>query len=96
MPLSSGFGILDKIEQENPDIIVLDIKLIDDDGLELLQAVKNRLKNMPVGLCTAYEPFKDDMNSIAADFYIVKSHDLTELKRSTALTLGKYREIKGQ
>ena len=30
---------------------------------------------MPVVLCTAYDTFKEDMKSIAADFYVIKSFD---------------------
>jgi len=32
-------------------------------------------------------PFKEDMKSIEADFYVVKSYDLTELKEKIAKTL---------
>jgi hypothetical protein len=35
---------------------------------------------MPVVLNSAYERYKDDCRSIAADYYVVKSADLTELK----------------
>jgi CheY-like chemotaxis protein len=30
-------------------------------------------------LCTAYDSFQHDLKSIAADYYVVKSVDLTEL-----------------
>ena len=83
----SGFSVIDKIEKEKHDIIILDIKLNDSNGLDILSALKSRFRQMPVGLCTAYEPFKGDMKSIAADFYVVKSHDLTELKQNIASTL---------
>ena len=45
---------------------------------------------MPVGLCTAYDTFKDDIKSVAADFYVVRSSDLTELKNNIAKTLNVY------
>ncbi len=45
---------------------------------------------MPVGLCTAYDTFKDDIKSVAADFYVVKSSDLDELKNRIATTLHVY------
>ena len=78
----SGYKLMERIDEEKPDLIVLDIKMVDYNGLELLQDIRNKHYNMPVVLCTAYDTFKEDMKSIAADFYVIKSFDLTELKRA--------------
>lgn len=85
--VSNGFRLLEKIEKERPDLVVLDIRLRDYDGLDLLQKIKNSFYHIPVGLCTAYDTYKDDIKSVAADFYVVKSSDLDELKNSIARTL---------
>jgi DNA-binding response OmpR family regulator len=76
----SGFKLLERIESEKPDLIVLDIKMVDYNGLDLLQDIRNKFYDLPVILCTAYDTFKEDMKSIAADYYVIKSFDLTELK----------------
>jgi len=83
----SGFKLLDRIEQEKPDLVVLDIKMVDYNGLDLLQDIRNKYYNLPVVLCTAYDTFKEDMKSIAADYYVIKSFDLTELKSRIAMAL---------
>jgi len=83
----SGYMLLDRIEEEGPDLGVLDIKMIDYNGLDLLQDIRNKFYNLPVVLCTAYDTFKEDMKSIAADFYVIKSFDLTELKNKIAMAL---------
>ena len=83
----SGQGLLEKIEEENPDLVVLDIKMVDYNGLDLLQDIRNKFYNLPVVLCTAYDTFKEDMKSIAADFYVIKSFDLTELKNKISMAL---------
>ena len=83
----SGYQLIEKIEDEKPDLIVLDIKMVDYNGLDLLQDIRNKFYNMPVVLCTAYDTFKEDMKSIAADFYVIKSFDLTELKNKIAMAL---------
>lgn len=90
--ISNGFRLLEKIDRERPDLVVLDIRLREYDGLDLLQSIKNRFYHIPVGLCTAYDTYKDDMKSIAADFYVVKSSDLDELKKSIAKTLHVYNQ----
>jgi len=83
----SGLKLLERIEQEKPDLVVLDIKMVDYNGLDLLQDIRNKYYNLPVVLCTAYDTFKEDMKSIAADYYVIKSFDLAELKTRIALAL---------
>ncbi len=83
----SGYQLLETIEDEKPDLVVLDIKMIDYNGLDLLQDIRNKFYNLPVVLCTAYDTFKEDMKSIAADFYVIKSFDLTELKSKITMAL---------
>jgi DNA-binding response OmpR family regulator len=78
--LGDGSKLLEVIEQKRPDLIVLDLKLGEYDGLDILQDIRNRNYDMPVILCTAYPHFKQDLRSIAADYYVVKNSDLTELK----------------
>ena len=83
----SGNKLLERIEEEKPSLIILDIRMVDYDGLDLLQDIRNRFYDLPVILSTAYDTFKEDMKSIAADFYVVKSFDLTELKKKVATAL---------
>jgi len=84
---SSGHMLMEKIEAEKPDLVVLDIKMVDYNGLDLLQDIRNRFYDLPVVLCTAYDTFKEDMKSIAADFYVIKSFDLTDLNNKIAIAL---------
>ncbi len=83
----SGYKILERIEQEKPNLVVLDIKMVDYNGLDILQDIRNKYYDLPVILCTAYDTFKEDMKSIAADFYVIKSFDLTELKNKVKMAL---------
>ena len=80
LTLESGDALLERISLCRPDVVVLDIKLGQWDGLDLLQDIRKNFYNMPVILCTAYETFKSDLRSIAADYYVTKSYDLSELK----------------
>ncbi|MBN1103796.1 MAG: response regulator [Deltaproteobacteria bacterium] len=83
----SGYKLMERIEEEKPDLVVLDIKMVDYNGLDLLQDIRNKYYDLPVVLCTAYDTFKEDMKSIAADYYVIKSFDLTELKSKIAMAL---------
>jgi len=90
--VSTGFKVIEKIESENPDLVVLDIKLREYNGLEILQDIKKRFQDLPVGICSAYDTFKGDIKSVAADFYVVRSFDLTELKNCIADALAPSRK----
>jgi len=70
----------EKLLTEEFDLIVLDIKLKNESGLDLLQKIVKERHNLPVILCTAFSCYKDDFSAWLADGYIVKSSDLQELK----------------
>lgn len=84
---ADGYELMERIQNEKPDLIILDIKMVDYNGLDLLQEIRSKFYNLPVVLCTAYDTFKEDIKSIAADFYVIKSFDLTELKKKIAMAL---------
>ncbi len=84
---TDGHKMVERIDKEKPDLIILDIKMVDYNGLDLLQEIRNKFYNLPVILCTAYDSFKDDIKAIAADFYVIKSFDLTELKKKIVTAL---------
>ena len=77
---NSGNRLAEQIEHERPHLVILDIRMVDYDGLDLLQDIRTRFHDLPVILATAYDSYKEDRRSIAADYYVVKSFDLTELK----------------
>ncbi len=84
---SSGHGLIEMIEQEKPDLVVLDIKMAEHDGLDLLRVIRKEFYNIPVILCSAYSSYRGDLKSIAADYYVVKSADLNELKQKIKMAL---------
>lgn len=82
-----GRDLVGRIEREHPNLVILDIKMAGFNGLDLLQEIRNRFYDLPVILCSAYDSFRRDIKSIAADFYVVKSSDLTQLKKTIARAL---------
>jgi DNA-binding response OmpR family regulator len=82
--------ILELLDREKPQVIILDIRLGPDrSGLDLLQLIRGRDTQVPVILSTAYDSFQHDLKSIAADYYVVKSVDLGELKNKVRLALAR-------
>ncbi len=82
-----GKKVLGLIDTVQPSAVVLDIRMEDCDGLDLLQEIRNAHPDLPVILNTAYDSYREDVKSVAADHYVVKSYDLMELKAKLALVL---------
>ncbi len=76
----SGGEALEMVEKNSYDLVVLDIGMPEMDGLEALGKMLSIDKKLPIILNTAYPSYKDNFMSWAANAYIVKSSDLTELK----------------
>jgi len=76
----NGKECLRKLDEENPDLVILDIRMPVMDGIETLGKIINKKKDIPVILNTAYSSYKDDFMTWAAEAYVVKSYDLAELK----------------
>ena len=68
------------LEQCDPDLVVLDIRLEGMDGIDCLRSIMETRRDLPVILNSAYSTYKQDFASWMADAYVVKSSDLTELK----------------
>ncbi len=77
---SNGKEALEKVQEQLPDIIIMDINMPKMDGIETMGRVLSKNKEIPVIINTAYSNYKDSFMSWAADAYIVKSSDLSELK----------------
>ncbi len=80
---------IEKLHQSPFDLVVLDIKLKNENGIELLQKLVRERHEMPVILCSAFSCYKDDFSAWLADGYVVKSGDLTELKQEIDRVLAK-------
>jgi len=80
---------LEKLAQKSFDLVLLDIKLKNESGIELLQKIVKERHDMPVILCSAFSSYKDDFSAWLADSYVVKSGDLTELKEEVRRVLEK-------
>lgn len=62
------------------DLVILDILLPDGSCFELLEQIILKRREVPVIINTAYDDFRFDFKTWAADAFVVKSSDLTELK----------------
>ena len=86
---SDGKDALGKIQEQLPDLIIMDINMPKMDGIETMGKILGKNREIPVIINTAYSNYKDNFMSWAADAYIVKSSDLSELKNTVKEVLAK-------
>ncbi|MFC1562039.1 response regulator [candidate division KSB1 bacterium] len=67
-------------KSENPDIVIMDIRMPGMDGLAAMNEIKSYAKKIPVIINTAYPLYQDDFTTWPAAAYILKSADLSSLK----------------
>jgi len=72
-----AFDILDKTPV---DLVILDIKMPGMNGIEAMQKIVGKNKNIPIIVNSAYPHFKDSYMTWVAEDYVVKSSNLQELK----------------
>jgi len=86
----SGKEALAKIEAAPPDLAILDIRMADITGIEVLQAIREKHKAMPVIMCTAVRGLQDDFTIWDAEVfaYLTKPVDLDDLKEKVRGALG--------
>ncbi|MEZ4600644.1 MAG: response regulator [Syntrophotaleaceae bacterium] len=89
----SGAEAIELIKQHDFDLVVLDIQMENESGLEVLQDIIRQKKGLPVILCTAFSCYKEDFSSWLADGYVVKSSDTTELKEEIERVMRKKGKI---
>jgi len=77
---SNGREALEVVEKIPLDLVILDIKMPEMDGIEALRQIKEKRPDLPVVLSTAYGEYRQDFATWASDDYLVKSSDLEDLK----------------
>ena len=79
----NGTEALSRLDEFGPDVLVLDMRLPDTDGIALLQRIRRSRPALPVVVTSAYESMEPLMTvlDLAHTAYLVKPFDLTDLGR---------------
>lgn len=82
----TGAEAMAQLESEAPDVLVLDMRLPDTDGIELLRKIRALHPDLPVIVTTAYLSIEPQLQvlDLAYSGYLVKPFDLDELGSAIA------------
>lgn len=85
-----GQAALDRIEEVGPDVILLDVKMPNLDGLETLRRIRERWKDLAVLIFTIYSDpeYVEEALACGASGYLLKSVRREELLRAVRAVSG--------
>jgi len=68
-----GAEALRKLEQAQPDLMTIDLRMPGMDGIELLSRVRAMHRELPIVISTAYGDLRSEFGTWASDAYVTKS-----------------------
>ena len=77
---ANGPEAIKMVDEVRPDLVTLDIRMPGMDGIEVLRVLKEKNRELPMIMVTAYPEYKHNFGVWASEAYVVKSGDLKDLK----------------
>src|SRR5258705_565691 len=79
--VGSGAALLERIEPEAPDVLIVDIGLLDTDGRDVVQALRAQGRSLPILFLSAKDALTDRVTGFSAggDDYLTKPFAFAEL-----------------
>jgi CheY-like chemotaxis protein len=85
--ISDGDSLVVELDQNHPDLVLLDLYVNGFEGWDLLDHIKRHDETIPVIILTAYDSFSEDPRLRRADGYLIKNFVTDTLKEKITQTL---------
>ena len=85
----NGREAVEKVRAESPDLLILDIRMPDMDGLEVLEVMRRENKTLPIIMCSGLEKLKEDFTVLSSNIsaFLTKPVDIGKLKEEVKRVL---------
>jgi len=90
---ATGAEAVVSAKTEKPDLVILDLKLPDNDGFDTMAALLHEDQHLPVIINTGYAHFRADIRSWAADAFMIKSSNVDELMTTASELLHRQQAV---
>lgn len=86
----SGAEALDLLARDTPDLIILDLRMPDISGVEVLQKLRRTHPKLPIIVCSALRSYKTDFDIVSGNVsaFLDKPLDLQEMIDTVGRLLG--------
>jgi len=76
---SNGEDAIRKIEQQNPDLILMDVEMPIMNGLEATKVIKSKWSQIKIIVLTMYADYREKAFNAGADAFLIKGCSLDEV-----------------
>ena len=86
----SGTEALDVLPNDPPDLVMLDLRMPQMSGLELLQAIRRTHPDLPIVVCSALDSYRNDFELVSANVagFLDKPMDLDNVLTTVRRLIG--------
>ncbi|WP_203457608.1 response regulator [Gloeothece citriformis] len=74
-----GKEVLEKVEQQLPDLLILDNRMPELSGTEVYQCLQEKKVNFPIILITAYSDLDSLAESLGITYFLSKPFNISDL-----------------